>query len=198
MDLNNFMHEVHANAVAHGFWDVERPIEETMALIHSEWSEALEEYRADRPMYYKVCMHCGEPCMKNGCDEYDDGNCLLRHLDPKPEGIAVELIDGVLRIMDYLGVVAESIDCDSNHAEMLAEQATLETDYHVPPALPVLVGLLHSLTSAAFTDDEPGDLLACVGMVFLYIRLNGLDPESIINEKHEYNKTRPYKHGKVC
>lgn len=31
-----------------------------------------------------------------------------------------------------------------------------------------------------------------------WVRINGLDPEAIMREKHEYNKTRPYKHGKVC
>lgn len=198
MDLNNFMHEVHENAVAHGFWDVERPIEETMALIHSEWSEALEEYRADRPAYYKVCMHCGEPCMKNGCEEYDDDKCLLRHLDPKPEGIAVELIDGVLRIMDYLDTVVKCITCDSNEAEKLAAQSMSDGGYIRPVSLPVFVGMLHVLTSSAFTDGGEGNLLACVGLVFLFIREYGLDPEAILTEKHEYNKTRPYKHGKVC
>lgn len=50
MIINEFMQEVHQNAVDHGFWEEERPIEEIISLIHSEWSETLEEYRADRPM----------------------------------------------------------------------------------------------------------------------------------------------------
>ena len=198
MDLNSFMHEVHANAVAHGFWDVERPIEETMALIHSEWSEALEEYRADRPMYYKVCTNCGEPCMRGGCGDYYDGVCALKNLDPKPEGIAVELIDGCLRIMDYLDNVIECIFVDSSECEKLAVACLVEAHYDDVPELPTIVGLLHSLTSECFSNEEYGNLLACVGTVFHFIRAHGLDPESIIREKHEYNKTRPYKHGKVC
>lgn len=42
MDLNEFAKEVHANAVAHGWWETERDPAEIIALIHSEWSEALE------------------------------------------------------------------------------------------------------------------------------------------------------------
>lgn len=198
MNLNDFMKEAHANAVAHGFWDEKKPIEETMALIHSEWSEALEEYRADRPMYYKVCKNCGEPCMKDGCGDYYDGKCELNEIDPKPEGIAVELIDGVIRIMDYLGAVCEGIEATGRIVEKLAAASWLESGYEAAPELPVMVGLLHCITSLSFVENEPGDLLQCIGSVFYYIRQQGLDPEAILREKHEYNKTRPYKHGKIC
>lgn len=198
MNLNDFMKEAHENAVQHGFWDEKRPIEETIALIHSEWSEALEEYRADRPMYYKVCKNCGEPCMKGGCGDYHYGKCELNEIDPKPEGIAVELIDGVIRIMDYLGAATESIEITSEEAEELSREAVIENNYPERLELPVLVGVLHGVTSAAFIEDDCSALMAPVGLVFRYIRQQGLDPEAILREKHEYNKTRPYKHGKIC
>ena len=102
MDLTELAEEIHSNAVAHGWWEENRPFGEIIALCHSELSEALEEYRNGKPqVYYK---------------------------DDKPEGIAVELADCIIRILEYCG--KEKID--------IAE---------------------------------------------------------IIKVKHEFNKTRPYKHG---
>lgn len=76
MSINELAKDIHKNAVEHGWWEKERPLGEVIALIHTELSEAFEEYRDGKPMVYKE----GE----------------------KPEGIAVELIDAVIRIFDYL------------------------------------------------------------------------------------------------
>lgn len=122
MNLNDWAREIHANSCAHGWWDEERPLPEILMLIVSELSEALEEARKGDPMPGRIsCMH------------YYGGNgvaCTVqseRH--PKPEGIAVEVIDALIRILDWCGK-------------------------------------------------------------------EGLDVEALVTEKHKYNKTRPYKHGK--
>ena len=117
--LNQLAIEVHKNAVEHGWWDAERSFGEIIALCHSELSEALEEFRNSNdeirclPIYYSGKHSIAdEPC----------GGCK------KPEGIAIELADVIIRILDYCG--KEKIDI-----------------------------------------------------------------EEAIRIKHEYNKTRPYKHG---
>lgn len=103
--LAQMQHDVYENARAHGWWeDDDRNIGEMLALIHSEISEALEEWRHGHAV-----------------DEiYYDGD--------KPEGFLVELADAVIRIMD------------------LAEHF-------------------------------------------------GASMEDVVLLKHEYNKTRPYRHG---
>lgn len=115
---------VHENAVAHGWWEQERELPEILMLCVSELAEALEEYRAGKPnIYYNVE---GEEIL------YADGEACEKHERRKPEGVAVELADCMIRILDYCG-----------HA--------------------------------------------------------GIDIEEAIRIKHEYNKTRPYRHGgKKC
>ena len=196
MDLNEFAREVHANACAHGWWDEERDVPEVIALIHSEWSEALEEYRACRPMvWYAVnadCQMCGDrPVIYSEICETN--NCDAGH---KPEGIAVELIDGCIRILDF--AAHEKVSLKFREIEPLQ------------PTLPILIADLHYYTSFALNAiEKSGKIIApsyisvwlgaAVYEAFRFIRVQGIDPEKIMLEKHEYNKTRPYRHGgKKC
>lgn len=122
MNLNEWAREIHANAVAHGWWESDRPLPEVLMLIVSELSEALEEARKGDQMDGRIpCMHY-----------YSGGGYIASGTTAcckKPEGIAVEVIDALIRILDWCGK-------------------------------------------------------------------EGLDVEALVQEKHEYNKTRPYKHGK--
>ena len=135
MTINEFAAEVHKNAVEHGWWEGERTFPEIVALIHSEVSEALEEYRDGKPLLYFPC-NAGGVC----CEEDGSAHCGSRPYDPenpnarcsaqskKPEGIAAELADVIIRVLDY----------------------------------------------------------------FAYA---GIDIDAAITQKHEFNKTRPYRHG---
>lgn len=130
MNLNDWAREIHANAVEHGWWESDRPLPEVLMLIVSELSEALEEARAGRPMVWYECLTTKMPCTKEeGCSCWRDGECKADGIGNKPEGIAVEVIDALIRILDWCGK-------------------------------------------------------------------EGLDVEALVREKHEYNKSRPYKHGK--
>lgn len=82
--INEFAREVHENSVAHGWWDEPRAFGEIIALCHSELSEALEAYR--------------------------NGEDMVWINDGKPDGIAVEMCDCIIRILDYLA--EENIDID--------------------------------------------------------------------------------------
>lgn len=119
--LNELAKEIHANAVAHGWWDEKRSFGDIVALCHSELSEALEEYRAKKPLAY-----CKSEYTENGMygiNKPDDWS-----YEDKPEGIAVEMIDCIIRILDWCGK-------------------------------------------------------------------EGVDVDKLLYAKHEYNRTRPYRHG---
>ena len=111
MNINEFAKEVHQNAVEHGWWDEPRTFGEIVALCHSELSEALEEYRAGRPMVWHACMHDELPCDKETCDAYEKGHCSGLQVEDKPEGIAVEMADCIIRILDWAG--KEGLDMDA-------------------------------------------------------------------------------------
>jgi len=110
MNINELAKEVHENAVQHGWWEEERSFGDIIALCHSELSEALEEYRNGKPtMYY----HCESHDTRMMCpDKYDGCQCGVNKgcTKRKPEGIATELADCIIRILDYCGY--ENIDIE--------------------------------------------------------------------------------------
>lgn len=107
MSMNELAKEIHQNAVAHGWWEEERSFGDIVSLCHSELSEALEEFRAGRPMEWHECEIDGFPCDKATCECED---CEGAHFSEKPEGIAVEMADCLIRILDWFG--KEGLDVD--------------------------------------------------------------------------------------
>ena len=77
--INALVRAAHKNAVAHGWWEEDRSFGEQIALMHSELSEALEDYRTNLEIN----------------EVYFEGD--------KPCGIPVELADCIIRIFDTCG-----------------------------------------------------------------------------------------------
>lgn len=96
MDLNYLITESYGTAKEKGWWpeDKERPIMEILMLAVSELAEAGEEYRKhgmseDKFIYFE------ELPKKVGED--------WTTYSEKPEGLAVELADCLIRIADFCG-----------------------------------------------------------------------------------------------
>ena len=209
MLISELAKDVHDNAVEHGWWDEEREAPEIIALVHSEWSEALEEARAGRPMVWYACADCADgPCE---VDHNSATACGFKRDGRKPEGIAVELIDGCIRILDYIGKLSEGIgDLEVEIKAIGCDEISLEiesfyTDHMaaiVYDDLPRLIAYLHMHTSAVMQVKEEctsAHILALLMPFMLamsWVKRQGIDPLALLLEKHEYNKSRPYKHGK--
>lgn len=179
MDIVAIMNEVHQTAVEHGWWDSERDPREAFALMHSKLSEALEEARQGHPMYYS---NPDNPA--------------------KPEGIGIELIDFVIRALDFMG-----------HFEVPYIEKSKRGIIDVSEdALPIMIFKVHAVLDAASIPDNPmldfdtgkfndkveiGFIMsAAIDMIFGWLRAHGASPEAFLKEKAEFNKSRPYKHGK--
>ena len=210
MKLNKFAQAVHENAVKHGWWDEERTFGEIIALCHSELSEALEEYRAKRPMLYYPC-NAGGVCVDDA--EGDNVSCGSRVTDPehqeaackarskKPEGIAVELADCIIRVLDYMGKEGFNVDA-------LLREAPKAVMCDVPvrvyaASLGDRIARWHLLLSLAYacwcnsagTHAAALRMALCICEIVEWAEEAGVDMEMVLDTKHEYNKTRPYRHG---
>lgn len=116
MTINELVKKAHENAACHGFWDDPLDFGTAIALIHSELSEALEEHRNGNPMIYyphSKCGECGGRCIPDAANDCPDSpETCGAYQKGKPEGIAVELSDAVIRIADlcgYMGIDLESV-----------------------------------------------------------------------------------------
>ncbi len=94
--INDHAIKIHQNAIDHGWWIEKRSFGDITALVHSELSEAFEEHREGRPMVWIA---------ENG----------------KPEGIAVEMADAIIRILDW----AAAVGIDMNEIINLKHQYNL-------------------------------------------------------------------------
>lgn len=189
-DLSEFAKEAHQNAVDHGWWEPEPSFDQVIALCHCELSEALEEYRAGRPMLWYECGANKAVCDGDKCENYGrHGGCSYQK--DKPEGIAVEMVDCLLRILDYAG--KNGWECKFGVRKAWVEQ---EKEF------PSLISELHASLSTAWGMGRAEvvnlDLwmLDCAEKIITWLwHSYGEDWTEILKLKNEHNRTREYRHG---
>ncbi|TFE30813.1 hypothetical protein [Cohnella luojiensis] len=113
--INEFVQVAHHNAINKGWYEEPRTFSEVIALMHSELSEALEDYRKGRgftEIWYEK--------------ENDLGIVFAQGKQPAPEwkpcGIPSELADTVIRIFDTCGHLG--INLEAAIREKMAYNAT--------------------------------------------------------------------------
>jgi hypothetical protein len=171
-DLIELRRRIHKLAIEKGWWETgDRPWREIRMLVVSEIAEALEEYRAGRmKVWYSGNERPDNPTYS------------------KPEGFPVELADAAIRLLGY----AERIDSDwdANDITYIVDGDADGVRGSVPMQLDRLVEHLHC-------DDYEVDAQVWIALSSCFdvaIR-NGIDLVDVIELKHKYNETRPYRHG---
>jgi NTP pyrophosphatase (non-canonical NTP hydrolase) len=202
-NINKLISAAHANAVSKGWWEEDRSFGEIIALIHSEVSEALEDYRNGRQPFeswYKLED-------KIGCVVITQAQFTPHY---KPCGIPSEMADVCIRIFDIAG----RKDWGSSMQEEWEEDLfpLIEKGYafakseleawFVDASFPEKLAFLHEVLSKANERHRELDFVSAkdelTGALFFvwYIcQENNIDLEAAIAEKMAYNTTRPQRHG---
>ena len=199
MNLADLQREAHAIAKDHGWWDEPRTFGDLIALVHRELSEALEAYRE---WGLKSVISATAP--NDHTYRYFDINLSQAKVPDdwttKPDGVASELADVVIRVADmaeWYGVenLQEWID------------SLRESDLSGITTFGEWITCCHLLASKAMeqlhedaNDPEHGIKMAfgrLGSLVMLIQRMAahyGIDLDAAIAAKMEYNRGRAYRH----
>lgn len=189
ISLTELSKEIHKNAIEHGWCDRERSLGEIIALCHSELSEALEEFRNGKPNAYVVRDTSTFPQYESCKKEITDIHNWRE--DEKPEGIATELADCIIRILDYCGEY--NIDVDKELYDVA--ECGIDCIVDIKPDFADFICDCHNYLSYSYRAQDIISLLNVVLLINKWANKNNVDMGTIMYVKHKYNITRPYRHG---
>ena len=196
MNLSDLQKEAHAIAKDHGWWDQERTFGDLIALVHSELSEALEAYRE-----WGLRSVISATAPNDRTYRYFDINLSQAKMPDdwttKPDGVASELADVVIRVADMaerlgISVSVTSHELDEGYAGEVIAGCHSFGDWIA--ALHRFPGnaFSHRLRSLNVVED---DLKAVVYGVQRMAAHYGIDLDAAIEAKMQYNRSRSYRHG---
>lgn len=190
LDLNRMRDEAYETSKSKGWYEKGRSdIPTLFSLIHSEISEALEAWRAS-----------GDEGIST------DAAKVLRQWDEtwdrkgpggdKPEGVAAELADVVIRVGDMSG--AYEIDLAA-----AVDLAPVPMGVAAELSFPARLAFLHSTISRALDNWAAVRNIDCIAVglgelllgVFAICDMYKIDLSAAVTAKMAFNKTRPHRHG---
>ena len=184
MNLSELQREAHAIAKSKGWRDEERTFGNLIAEVHSKLSKALEAYREHGLEPWGLYPYIDTP--------YDEP-------PPKPEGVAYELADVVIRVADMaeyygldLAAIIQNLLEDTSPIDMSCK--TFGDWLSVCHAAFSMASVVreHATYFRPIWEEHFAEACHLVQRMATYY---GIDLDAAIEAKTEYNKTRPYRHG---
>jgi len=193
MTISELQKQAHEIAKSKGWWDREnwwgreRSWEEIVCLIHSEISEAFEEYRAGRmDTWYHDIPQQGA-----------DGVVRMTGKAQKPEGFPIELADIVIRLMDYSAYKGSLLSYADDPLKVLRDKVPNQN--FLWDNRPVIVSDLLACCHATLHIKRLWDYMDRIKLCFIAVQYTAealdIDLEKAILTKMEYNRGRSYRHG---
>lgn len=190
-DIKNLMKEIHEIAKSKGWHDQHIDEDEFICNAIAELFEAWEEYRkGNMETYYLFKEHISCDFYRIQSIEINDKaidgyheNVILPMVYAgkyKPCGFWVEIADFIIRGLDFSELNSFEID--------IFERRTIKLD-NIPRFISQLTRYVSSMSIDVF------ELSNALSSAISLARFHGIDIFSVIREKNEYNKTRPYRHG---
>lgn len=186
--ITEWSKRIHELELSKGWWQdgiKNRSVAEIVANLHGEISEAWEEYRAGRmDTWFSID---GQPIEMDS-----QGEAVLRQTGrtAKPEGFWVECADLVIRLMDAIGACDWEVFCALIDNENLGE--------NIPEFIVDLHATVADMLPPGCAQWQPKSCFYASGIItgcLTASRYNDVDLWSLIELKHAYNQTRPYRHN---
>ena len=217
MNLTELQKEAHAIAKEKGWWDEEPTFGDCIALVHSKLSKVRKAYRQWRlASSLEILRHTIPPPSCRDEDETEVECWFIHNEDTgefdywelmeyaagcKPEGVASELADVVIRLVD----MCEWYGLDLTPLLTATSELWKDADAEEPESFGDWIAPCHQDLSFALTmwqyRDRPSNPLWGVGAAKLIHRVQamaahyGIDLDAAIAAKMEYNRIRSYRHG---
>ena len=212
MFINEWVQKVHTTAKSKGWWETPREDDEICQLFVTEIAEASECARTGEPS-----IHFGELDSVNYAHAKLHTNKKVYRISDKgfdtpmkPEGEAIELVDLLIRLGDYVGskewnlgdalnALDPEIPVNPTFAQIVAriKPECKPGDFSERP-LSNHFDLVRLICDASYHTGSPRGATK-FAFVFLgvmcYMVYREFDVEAALEMKAAYNEKRPYRHG---
>lgn len=188
MNLQKVIEDVHQNAIKKGFWNDYQEI-----MKQHKWAKAYNNEFNSEDEHFKYLSDLWENVRLN----WIFAQLALIHSEVSEmeeaeagENFAEELADICIRVFDLIG----GLEIDINNIKV----SMLFGPTYIYPGRSINWHISQSLEQLRKEDGFPFErsLLFIYGRCKIEAEKYGVDLEVAIRKKMEYNKTRPYKHGK--